>query len=72
MCNGNSVLEAIQVSYDISDPKTYKREINGLVEAARKTRAKRLLLLTDHDYRDVNASDFNIAVRPVYEYFLDN
>lgn len=68
--NGNVVREAIQVSYDISDPKTYRREIKGLVEAAKKTQAKELLLLTDHEYQDVDFDSFKIAIRPVWEYCL--
>lgn len=70
VCNGNTVKTAIQVSYDISDEKTFKREIKGLVEIAKKTKAQTLLLLTDHDYRDLEVSDFHIAIRPVYDYSL--
>jgi predicted AAA+ superfamily ATPase len=38
VCKGNKVIQAIQVSYDISDEKTYKREKNGLLLAARQTK----------------------------------
>ncbi|MCF0177444.1 MAG: ATP-binding protein, partial [Bacteroidales bacterium] len=33
VCNGNKVVECIQVSYDISADKTRKRELNGLLLA---------------------------------------
>lgn len=70
VCNGNMVKIAIQVSYDISNEKTYKREINGLIEITKKTKAQSLLLLTDYDYRDIEVSGHNISIRPVYEYLL--
>lgn len=71
VCNGNTVKMAIQVSYDISSEKTYKREIGGLVEIAKKTKVQNLLLLTDHEHRDIEVSGFHISIRPVYDYFLD-
>lgn len=49
----NQVKQAIQVSYDISSPKTRKREIEGLLLAHRKTQCTDLLLLTDHEYNQV-------------------
>ena len=70
VCNGNTVKMAIQVSYDISNEKTYKREIKGLIECAKKTKAQSLLLLTDHEHRDMEVSGFHISIRPVYDYSL--
>lgn len=70
VCNGNVVKLAIQVSYDISNDKTYKREINGLVKIAEKTKAQRLFLLTDHEYRDIEVAGFPISIRPVYDFSL--
>ena len=43
LCKGNVVKQAIQVSYDVSTPKTRKREINGLLAAAKKTGCADLL-----------------------------
>ena len=37
ICKGKTVIQAIQVSYDISSGKTRKREINGLMHAAKQT-----------------------------------
>ena len=70
VCNGNTIKMAIQVSYDISSEKTYKREIKGLLEMASRTKPQSLLLLTDHDYKDIEISGHQIAIRPVYDYFL--
>ena len=60
-----------QVSYDISNEKTRKREISGLLLAAKKTGCKNLLLLTDHSYEDIETEDYKIAVRPVFDYLLN-
>lgn len=70
VCNGNNVLQAVQVSYDISNVKTRKREINGLLLANRLTQCDNLLLLTDHEYEDVETNGLKISIRPVYEWCL--
>lgn len=71
VCDGRKTLLAVQVAYDISSPKTRKREIAGLLLAARKTRCENLLLLTDHDHEDIVQDGYHIAVRPAYDYTLD-
>lgn len=75
ICDGNKVLQCIQVSYDISTEKTRKREINGLLLAHRQTKCENLLLLTDHEYEDITRDGLQIQIRPVYEWsteFLGN
>jgi len=68
VCEGNNVLQCIQVSYDISSEKTRKREINGLILANKKTNCTNLLLLTDHEYDDLEKDGLHIQVRPVHEW----
>lgn len=68
VCNGNRVLQCIQVSYDISAEKTRNREINGLLLANRQTKCENLLLLTDHEYSDIEKNGHKISIRPVYEW----
>ncbi len=72
VCDGNSVLQAIQVSYDITNEKTRKRELNGLLLANRLTKCENLLLLTDHEYSDIEQDGHHIAIRPVYEWCLED
>lgn len=67
---GNQALEAIQVSYDISNPKTYRREINGLLAAARKTRCQKLLLLTENTRETKEIDGLKIEIIPIYEWLL--
>lgn len=71
VCNGRKTILAVQVSYDISSPKTLKREIAGLISAAKKTGCTELLLLTASEYDDIEREGYKIAVRPVFEYILN-
>ena len=71
VCKGNQVLQAIQVSYDISAEKTRKREINGLLLAARQTKCENLLLLTDHESSDIEQDGHRMIIQPVYEWSLE-
>lgn len=68
VCNGNTVQQCIQVSYDISNEKTYKRELNGLILAHKKTMCNNLLLLTDHKHAELEKDGLHITIKPVYEW----
>ncbi len=70
VCRNRQAEIAIQVSYDISNEKTRQRELAGLVNCARKTGAKSLLLLTDHLYEDLTLDGYDVAIRPLYEFAL--
>ena len=71
VCKGNTVLQAVQVSYDISAKKTRKREVNGLLLAAKQTGCTNLLLLTDHESSTIEEGGCQIKVQPVYEWSLE-
>lgn len=71
VCHNNNIIQAIQVSYDISSDKTRKREVEGLLLAHRKTRCKNLLLLTDHEYSQIDGKDYVIKIRPVYDWIIN-
>lgn len=70
VCEDRKAVLAVQVSYDISSEKTRKREIGGLILAAKNTGCENLLLLTDHNDEDVTHDGYNIAIRPVFDYLL--
>lgn len=72
VCKGNKVLQCIQVSYDISSGKTYKREISGLMLANKQTNCENLLLLTDHEFDDIEKDGHRIFIRPVYEWCVSD
>ena len=44
--NGFTITDLIQVSYDISNPKTLNREISALKEAAVELKCNNMLLIT--------------------------
>lgn len=71
VCNGNNVIQAVQVSYDSSDSKTMKREINGLLLANRLTGCTNLLLLTDHETKEIDTGEARISVKTVYDWTLE-
>ena len=71
VCRNNHVVQAIQVSYDISADKTRKREIDGLLLAARLTGCDNLLLLTDHEYGEIEEAGYSIKIQPVYDWGLE-
>ena len=71
VCEGDTVVQAIQVSYDISSPKTRTREIDGLLLAHKQTKCTNLLLLTDHEYADIEHNGLKIAIRPVYAWGVE-
>lgn len=71
ICRGNTAIRAIQVSYDISNDKTRKREINGLILAATLTKCTNLLLLTDHERGTITVGAHSIKIQPVYEWCLE-
>ncbi|MBP5449206.1 MAG: ATP-binding protein [Spirochaetales bacterium] len=70
VCSQNRPLALYQVSYDISNPKTYKREINSLINGAKKLGCSDLYLITDHEYQDVTEKEYEIKIRPAYDWIV--
>lgn len=71
VCQGNMPLQAYQVSFDISNPKTRQRELAGLNAAAKKLQCSELWLITDHECEDVVLPCGSIAhIVPAYEWLL--
>ena len=73
VCKGNKIIQMYQVAYDISNPKTYKRKIEALVNASKETSCTELYLITDsmREKIDIN-DDIKINVIPAYQWLLDN
>jgi len=61
-----TIVQAIQCSWDISDPKTYRREI----EAFKNIDCEDCLLITSEEEREVTAFGKNIRIRPAWKYFI--
>lgn len=70
VCKGNKVLGVYQVCYDISSEKTLKRELRGLLTAAKETRCENLFLITDFRRDTVQQEGKTIQILPAYEWML--
>ena len=64
VCKGNQTLEVIQVSYDISNPKTRKRELKGLDLAAKATGCKNLTLITNY-HQEASMTEKGLPVKSI-------
>ena len=71
MCRQNIVLELIQVAYDISDSKTYRRETESLVNASSKLNCGNLWLICLGETRDVMVNNQTIHIVNAIEWFLN-
>ena len=71
VCRGKTVAQIVQVSYDISNPKTLKREIKGLLLASEKTGCKNLLLITNSEQRTIKESGLEIPVVAAYSWLVE-
>ena len=71
ICRGKSVIQIVQVCYDISNPKTLKREIKGLLLASSKTGCKNLLMITRNEERTLTADGMEIPVAAAYSWLVE-
>ncbi len=66
--NGIHVESLIQVCYDLSSPKTEKREVNALIEGAEELNCRNLLIVTNSDERMIMNNGYTIKVLPVVKF----
>ncbi|MBQ8423418.1 MAG: ATP-binding protein [Coprobacter sp.] len=71
VCRDNIVEEIYQVSYDISNDKTRKRELRGLLTASKETRCTNLYLITDFHREEIVVDDKTIQIIPAYEWLIE-
>lgn len=72
VCDGNKAQAIYQVSYDISSPKTRKREIRGCLAAAKATKCSNILLITDNESEIIEEEGYTIQVIPVWEWLISD
>jgi uncharacterized protein len=68
VCQGNQVKELIQVSVDISAPKTFNREINALIRGCKDLNCNKLTLLTLNETRDLVVDEQMIKISSVIDW----
>lgn len=72
LCKDNKALQLYQVAYDITEPKTRKREIDSLVQVSNTTHCKNLYLITDNERDTVIVDGCKIEIIPAYEWLLNS
>lgn len=66
--DGNRIESLIQVCYDLSSPKTEKREVDSLVECAGELRCDRLVIVTWDEERIIEKDGYRIEVVPLMKW----
>lgn len=58
----------VQVCYDMSNPKTEKREVDSIVECAGELKCTNLVVVTNNDKRTIEKDGYKIDVVPISEF----
>ena len=58
----------VQVCYDMSNPKTEKREVDSIVECAGELKCNKLVIVTNNDKRTIEKNGYRIDVVPIAEF----
>ncbi len=67
----NKITTAIQVSWTITNDKTAKREINGLIEACETYKLNKGYIITESEYDNITIGKINVLVRPFWLWALE-
>jgi len=67
---GHAMEQLIQVCYDITSPKTFKREIEALFEASSELSCNNLLIITWDKEEIINHRGININLVPAWKWLL--
>ena len=70
VCNGNKATGVYQVSYNIENPKTRRREVNRAITAAKTTKCNDVYILTDHQSETIVQNGIKIKAMPVWEWIV--
>ena len=65
---GTRILRLVQVCYDMSSPKTEKREVDGIIECAGELKCDNLVIVTYSDKRTIEKDGYKIDVVPITEF----
>ena len=64
---GHRIERLVQVCYDLSNPKTEKREVDSLVECAGELKCDNLVIVTEQEHRTIERDQYRIEVMPFSE-----
>ena len=65
---GAHIERLVQVCYDMSNPKTEKREVDSIVECAGELKCNNLVIVTNNDKRMIEKDGYRIDVVPIAEF----
>ena len=65
---GTSIECLVQVCYDMSSPKTEKREVDSIIECAGELKCSNLVIVTNNDKRIIEKDGYKIEVVPISEF----
>ena len=65
---GTHIDKLVQVCYDMSSPKTEKREVDSIVECANELKCNNLFIVTNDDKRIIDKDGYTINVVPISEF----
>lgn len=65
---GTHIDKLVQVCYDMSSPKTEKREVDSIVECANELKCNKLFIVTNDDKRIIEKDGYTINVVPISEF----
>ena len=65
---GADIERLVQVCYDMSNPKTEKREVDSIVECAGELKCDNLVIITNNDKRTIEKDGYKIDVVPISEF----
>ena len=68
--DANTIVEAMQVTYDMSDEDTSKREIKGLISACKKLNLSHGLIITYESEDEIVEDGIGITLLPFYKWVL--
>ncbi|QFQ13040.1 ATP-binding protein [Pseudoprevotella muciniphila] len=66
--DGARIERLVQVCYDMSSPKTQKRETDSLVECAEELNCRNLVIVTNAEKRTIEKDGYKIVVVPVFDF----
>lgn len=66
--NGAHIHQLIQVCYDMTSPKTEKREITSLIECAEELKCDNLIIVTNNDESEIKKDGYTIKIVPFVKF----
>lgn len=65
---GTHIERLVQVCYDMSSPKTEKREVDSLIECAGELKCHHLVIVTNNEERTIEKDGYSISVVPISKF----